>query len=152
MNLNIVVTLIMSILTAAGINTSNIDVNSIRNNVINESASVNTEKTSDQLPTYDNDEDTEDTEEDNDGQDDIEENEPTLEEKYQHNVNRASQPEDEEDVWYDVPECTEHEFTVSEYCDGDGYGIEYICNRCGYSYTEPITEEQFMEGLDDEDE
>lgn len=76
------------------------------------------------------------------------EEEPTLEEKYQHNEERKEQPEGTEDVWYDVPECEEHDFATSEYCDGDGYGIEYLCNRCGYSYTEPITEEQFMEGLE----
>ena len=33
MNLNVVVALIVSILTAAGVNTSNIDINAIKNNV-----------------------------------------------------------------------------------------------------------------------
>lgn len=150
MNLNVVVALIVSILTAAGVNTSNIDINAIKNNVKFETESRSTAGVSNQVIPYSDD--TDEVENNDDDQSDEEENEPTLEEKYQHNANRANQTEDEEDVWYDVPECTEHEFTVSEYCDGDGYGIEYICNRCGYSYTEPITEEQFMEGLDDEDE
>lgn len=79
---------------------------------------------------------------------DVEE-EMTLEEKYQHNQERQNQ-EDEEDVWYDVPECEVHDFTVSEYSDGDGYGIEYICNKCGYSYTEPITEEEFLKDIEQE--
>ena len=150
MNLNVVVALIVSILTAAGVNTSNIDINAIKNNVKFETESRSTAGVSNQVIPYSDD--TDKVENNDDDQSDEEENEPTLEEKYQHNANRANQTEDEEDVWYDVPECTEHEFTVSEYCDGDGYGIEYICNKCGYSYTESISEEQFMEGLDDEEE
>ena len=132
MNLNVVVALIVSILTAAGVNTSNIDIDSIKNKVINEATVENTGRSSDTVSTYSNNDATETSEDDNDAQDDAEE--PTLEEKYQHNANRGNQSEDE------------------EYCDGDGFGIEYVCNKCGYSYTVPISEEEFMEGLDDEDE
>lgn len=148
MNLNVVVAIIVAILSATGIDTSNINVNDIASKVVTEEQS----DVSNTDAEYQNNEDDSNY---NNREDSHEENaeiyaEPTLDEKYNHNQNREDQSENEEDVWYDVPECTEHDFTITEYSDGDGCGIEYICKKCGYSYTEPITEEQFMESLNNE--
>lgn len=145
MNLNVVVSIVIAILTAAGINTNNINIDDIVSKVnIEEQTNENNTEINCQLnednSTYDN--------EDNSEEKNVEvDEELTLDEKYNHNQNRENQSDNEEDIWYDVPRCEDHDFTVTEYSDGGGYGVEYICNKCGYSYTEPITEEQFMESL-----
>lgn len=74
-----------------------------------------------------------------------------MEEKYLHNQNRDDSTDDDNILYY-VPYCKdgEHDFEIIKYADPDGYGIEYLCKKCGYDYVEEISEEEFYKNEDEE--
>lgn len=65
-----------------------------------------------------------------DNSDDEEYVEPTLEEKYEANMNF-----DETNEWWDVPSCDDGSHVWSVESNDDGTTV-HICKRCGQAYTE----------------
>ena len=139
MNLNIVIALIMGILAATGVDTKNVDVDAIKKSVIesqiNDTYTQSINNSNENNNDTDNNDNAINDDESSDDSDDenIEDDDISLEEKYLHNQNRDDSTDDDNILYY-VPYCNdgEHDFEIIKYADPDGYGIEYLCKKCGY--------------------